>query len=99
MLILPQPTKDIFHVDNGIVYELAYSYGETSERHRVDREMEHLEDDRRRYKGERNGSEGDRGCPEVQQEEEQNDNDQDGAVAQRLLHVADGGLDEVRLLE
>ena len=62
-------------------------------------DAERLEHERRDDDRERDRRQRDRGRAEVEQEQEQHDHDEDRPVAERLLDVADGGLDEGRLPE
>ena len=97
--VLPQPAKDVLDVDDRVVDQLADRDRQAAQRHRVDRQPEPLEHQRRDDDRQRDRRQRDERRAEVQQEQEQHDHHQDRAVAQRLGDVADRGLDEVGLAE
>ena len=99
MAVLPQAAVDILHVHNRIIDHHADGDRQAAEGHRVDRDAGELEiepghDERKGYGGQR-----DRRGAEVEQEEKKHDDDHDGAVPDRFLHVLDRRLDEIGLFE
>ena len=97
--VLAQAAIDVFHVDDRVVHDHADGDGEAAEGHRIDADAGELEIEAGDNEGERDRGERDRGRAEIQQEKEQHDDHHDGTVADGLLDVGDGRLDEVGLLE
>ena len=98
-LVLPKPPHHVFHIDDRVVHERADRDRHTAERHRVDARAERTQGQHGGRQRQRHRGQGDRSGAEVRQEEQDDDDDEDAAVAQRLDHVVDGDLDEVRLPE
>ena len=97
MAVFFEPSKDVLDVHDGIVDELPDGDRYASERHRIDGHIEPLKNEECHDKRERNGAERDEGRTEVKKEEKQHDDHEERAISQRLDHVTDSGLDEIRL--
>ena len=95
--IFPEASKDIFHIDDGVVHHHTDGDGKAAEGHGVYGKPEKVEDNNGHRQRQRNGCQGDEGDAEVEQKEKEHHRDHDGAVEQGLLEVADSDFDEVRL--
>ena len=98
MAVLPQAPEDILHIDDRVIDQLADGDRQAAERHGVDRQTEHREHHRSDDNRQRDGRQRDESRPEVHQEQEQDDHDEERAVAERLDHVLNGQIDELFLL-
>ena len=93
-----QSPKDVLHVNDSIVDQLADGHGESSQGHRVDRKTKRTEHESGNHNRKRNRGQRDEGRAEVQQKQEQNDDDENTAVAKGLHHIGHGQIDEDPLL-
>ena len=98
MAILAQSAEDVFHVHDGVIDQLADRHGQSTQRHGVDRQPETIENQCRDRQGKWNGRERDEGRPKVEQEQEEDNNDENAAVAECFDNVLDGQIDERLLL-
>ena len=97
--VFPESSIDVLHIDDGVIHDHADGDGEAAEGHRVHTDAGPFEDQHGDAEGKRHGHERDEGGAEIQQEDEDDDGDHDGAVADGFRQVADGVVDEVLLLE
>ena len=90
---------DILHIDYGVVDERTDGNGKTAEGHCVDADAKGIEHYHRYEEREGYGDERDDRGAHVGEEEHQNDDNKDGTLDERLLHVVDATLDEIGLTE
>jgi hypothetical protein len=74
--VLPEASQDVFHIDNGVIYNDPHSNGKSSQGHGVEAHAEPLQDRYRREQRERNGGRGDGRRAEIEQEEHQDHNNE-----------------------
>ena len=98
-MILPEPLVHILHIDDGIVHEGTDGDAHSSQSHRVDVHSEQLQHDHCGKKRDRDGNHGDKGGPETAQEEEQDEDNEYGALQQSPCDIVDRRLDVVSLTE
>ena len=92
-----EPAQGVFHIDHGVIDQLAHGNRDPAQRHDVDRQPQVVKNQHRRRQRKRNRSQRDQGRARREQKRKQDDRHHDGPVAQRLGHVAGGGADEVGL--
>ena len=94
-----EPPQNVFYANDSIVHQFANGNRQASQRHRVDGQTKVVKHQGCRQQRDRDGGERNKRGAYIQQEQEQHHRNEDGAVAQGLLHVAHRVLDEVGLLE
>ena len=94
-----QAAQHVFDVHHRVVHQLANGDGQPAQRHGVDRQSEIAEHQRGHHQRQRNGHQRDDRGAHIQQEQEQHDRHQNGAIAQGFLDVAHRAFDEIGLLE
>ena len=86
---------DVLHHDDGVVDDEADGEHERQQRQKVDRVAERQQREHDADQRQRNGDDGDEGRAQAAEEQEDDDDDDDGRLDQRLLHLADRGVDEL----
>ena len=94
LAVFAQPPEDVLDVDNGVVNHAAEGHRHAAEGHGVDTDTEGAEHDHGQQERKRHGQKADKGRPEAEKEDEQDDGDDARALQQRRPQVFDGGFDE-----
>ena len=98
--VLPEPPRDVLDSDDGVRRRSApTAMTIPPQGHAVDRQTRETEPDDCGQERQRNRQQGDGARTQVGEKHEGHENDQKGAVAQRVVQIGERELDEVRLSE
>ena len=97
--VLPQTPKDIFDIHYGVIHHHPDGHGQSAERHGIHGNPKPLEGEHCHPETHGNGCEGDEGCPEIQQEQNQHQSDHNGCLDDGFFEISNRIVDEVLLLK